>query len=33
MFRDACKPFAFPLAMSAVLLGSPLPVLADNDRR
>jgi hypothetical protein len=31
MFRDACKPFAFPLVMSAVLLGSPLPVLADND--
>ena len=31
MFRDACKPFAFPLVMSAVLLGSSLPVLADDD--
>lgn len=31
MFRDACKPLAFPLVMSAVLLGSPLPVLADGD--
>lgn len=31
MFKDACKPFAFPLVMSAVLLGSPVPVLADDD--
>jgi hypothetical protein len=31
MFRDVHKPFAFPLVMSAVLLGSALPVLADND--
>jgi len=35
MFRDASKPLAFPLVMSAVLLGSALPVLAhdDNDNR
>ena len=31
MFRDVCKPLAFPLVMSAVVLGSALPVLADDD--
>jgi hypothetical protein len=31
MFRNVCRPFAFPLVMSAVVLGSPLPVLADDD--
>lgn len=31
MFRDVFRPFAFPLVMSAVVLGSALPVLADDD--
>jgi hypothetical protein len=31
MFRDVCKPLALTLVMSPVLLGSALPVLADND--
>jgi hypothetical protein len=32
MIRDGCKPLVLPLFISAVMLGSTLPVFADDDR-